>query len=274
MFKSVYKYFFSKEDNYLIQPLNKRSGLRTIAYIDTNDNDIDSLQYCSPNKNSSYSLRNSTDDIDTDSLQYCSPNKNSNHSLHDSTDQNNTPCNNYAPKITFTSINENYNKVDIVEDNILNYTTEYYVCHQCNCTGKNPKGLAKILFDEYPATNVYYLNTNRVPGTISIFNGKTKFQIEYNIINMYAQIEPGEPSKIDSNDTYLKRLEYFKNCLIELNKSLTSSDKVAFPYNIGCGLAKGKWEDYYKMIIEFKTWNPDREVIIVKLVQPNTVLQQ
>ena len=112
-----------------------------------------------------------------------------------------------------------------------------------------------LIFDEYPITNVYSINKSRNPGTIDIFNGVTRFQIPFTIVNMYAQVNSGPSSEICSDDTYDNRLYYSKKCLIQLNNSLSNTDKVAFPYNIGCELTQGLWIDYYDMINEFKSWN-------------------
>ena len=56
-------------------------------------------------------------------------------------------------------------------------------------------------------------------------------------------------------DTYNHRLQYFKrslsNLLYEIRSNPEKYSVIIFPKYIGCGLAKGNWEDYEKLIIEF-----------------------
>lgn len=129
----------------------------------------------------------------------------------------------------------------------LTTAKEKYIAHQCNCITKYAKGIAKTIFDKFPYSNIY---TERekygatIPGKIIICgDGKQKRFI----INMMGQVSPGKPKFPETNE---KRAEYFKECLDEITKikNLTS---IAFPYNIGCGLAKGNWPIYQKMIEEF-----------------------
>jgi hypothetical protein len=39
---------------------------------------------------------------------------------------------------------------------------------------------------------------------------------------------------------------------------------MTIPHGVGCGLAKGRWEDYRALIVEFAKDNPDIEVTIVR----------
>nr|QBK90264.1 MAG: hypothetical protein LCPAC102_01770 [Pithovirus LCPAC102] len=65
---------------------------------------------------------------------------------------------------------------------------------------------------------------------------------------MLSQFYPGK-SKYN-NDSVLKRKEWFLLCLnkIKLIPNITS---ISFPYNIGCGLVGGNWDEYNDMIKEF-----------------------
>lgn len=113
-----------------------------------------------------------------------------------------------------------------------------FIAHQCNCVTKKSRGLAKAIFDKYPQANTYSNNYNRILGEISI-HGK--------IINMYAQKYPGGSK---SEKEYNDRLKYFKSCLKKINREFPDKS-IAMPYNIGCGLAKGKWKDYKKIIKKY-----------------------
>jgi hypothetical protein len=46
------------------------------------------------------------------------------------------------------------------------------------------------------------------------------------------------------------REKWFKNCLGELG--LLKVQKIAMPFKIGCGMDKGHWPNYLKMIIYYE----------------------
>lgn len=131
---------------------------------------------------------------------------------------------------------------DITEAN------EKYIVHQCNCVTKRAKGLAQSIFDKYPYSNTYKLRVGPQldrPGTIQIRGNGTSQRY---VINLMGQVKGGKPK--DPNDTAQKRLQYFRAGLQQIAKipDLTS---IAFPYNIGCGLAGGNWESYQAELEEF-----------------------
>jgi O-acetyl-ADP-ribose deacetylase (regulator of RNase III) len=123
----------------------------------------------------------------------------------------------------------------IVPYDILNIPFHVdYIAHQCNCTSRGSKGLAKSIFEKYPYANTYGMY--REPGTI---------HVRGNVINMYAQRRPGLPS---GDDTPSLRILWFKSCLKEILK-IEGIHSIAFPYRIGCGLAGGDWKQYQEMIL-------------------------
>jgi len=78
---------------------------------------------------------------------------------------------------------------------------------------------------------------------------------------MFAQKNPGKPR---NGDTAEQREAWFKNCLQKFSK-LKGLKSVAFPYKIGCGLARGKWESYKAMIDEWAVENSSVKVYIARL---------
>jgi O-acetyl-ADP-ribose deacetylase (regulator of RNase III) len=134
--------------------------------------------------------------------------------------------------------------IEIKRDNILN-SNEKYIIHQCNCITNNALGLAETLFTKYTYADEY---NNRkkysIPGTISIKGDGDKFRY---IINAFAQFSPGKASL---NETKENRLQWFKECLDEIEK-IEDLESVAFPYKIGCGYGGGDWNDYLKLIEQF-----------------------
>lgn len=133
----------------------------------------------------------------------------------------------------------------VIDGNILN-ATEQYVAHQCNCkTRTNASGVAAVIFSAWPWSEVYLNRTEDSDlGSISIHgNGEDQRYI----INMYAQKYPGGPT---AYETKYFRLGVFKVCLEQIMK-IEGLKSIAFPYNIGCGLAGGDWGDYERVLIAF-----------------------
>ncbi len=128
----------------------------------------------------------------------------------------------------------------LIEGDLLK-AKEQYICHQCNCVTLKSKGLSHYMFDRYPYANTYKRNVKRQFGTIDV-NGDGKE--ERYVINMYSQYYPGR------NKWGKNREGAFKRCLFQISQ--LKPESVAFPYNIGCGLAGGKWSTYKEMIEDFE----------------------
>lgn len=152
--------------------------------------------------------------------------------------------------------------IKIVNGNLLD-ATEQFIIHQCNCVTNQAKTLAKQIFDKYPYANTYKKRSNNkltynVPGTIDIMGNGTDKRY---IINMYSQFYP-QKAKF-SNDSYEKRLIWFRDCLDQIYK-IPNLESIALPYNIGCGVAGGNWEKYYNEIVIFAN-KIKKQVTIYKL---------
>lgn len=137
----------------------------------------------------------------------------------------------------------------VINKSILN-ADEQYIAHQCNCMSKTSAGLAKSLFDKFPYANVYSQRTSPDKlGTIKICGDGIYKRY---VINMFAQYYPGK-SKYD-NDSVKIRLKAFENCLAQISL-INDLESIAFPYNIGCGLAGGDWDAYLGLIEKFSLTN-------------------
>ena len=97
------------------------------------------------------------------------------------------------------------------------------------------------------------------------------------VLNLFAQWELGAPGKYTRvkpsppSDSAATREHAFKNCLLKIG-ALTGTNRpssIAFPHNIGCGLAGGTWKNYERMLKQFATSNPDIEVVVCR-VAPRT----
>ena len=148
--------------------------------------------------------------------------------------------------------------IKIINGDLLE-AKEKYILHQCNCITNNAGGLALYLFLKFPYADVYKDRThNDTLGTIKVCgNGKDQRYV----INAFAQHYPG-PSKFQGIDVAGNREIYFQQCLDQVCK-IQNLESIAFPYLIGCGLAKGKWENYIRMIADFSNLDCTKDVSVV-----------
>ena len=141
------------------------------------------------------------------------------------------------------------------------------IAHQCNCSSifGAGKGLYRAISDKFPEAHVY---KNRSipskPGTIEVRNVADKRWV----CAMYAQFYPGKPDGLlpapfsNQFDDDYHRKRWFQGCLEKISK-LKNLREIAFPQGIGCGLAKGMWEDYHQMLSQFAIDNPKIKVMVV-----------
>lgn len=149
--------------------------------------------------------------------------------------------------------------------------TEDWIAHQCNCCSRYASGLALAIFKRHPAADDYArrhdheAHTRKCPGLDdmgTIMTHPVTGAPHCGVINMMAQFYPG-PSKphYRGKDLASDRKVAFQACL-EAIAALPGITSVAFPYHIGCGLAKGTWRHYRRMIGEWVTAHPTIRVAI------------
>lgn len=137
--------------------------------------------------------------------------------------------------------------VNVIEGGNILDAEEIVIIHQCNCITRNAHGLAKAIFNKWPQSDCYSGRMiQNLPGTIN-----PKLCGDKIIVNMFSQYYPG--NAIKDVDTPKLRLIWFENCLLLVLELLVKYkiNRVAMPYLIGCGLAGGNWNDYFKII---KKW--------------------
>lgn len=187
--------------------------------------------------------------------------------------------------------------LNVIEDDIIELLKKnindksFKIAHQANCVTSTVAGLAKIIFESFDNSNIYDRRCNMLSADNSkiIFDIPGKIMLSGNndsIINMFSQFLPGKPQTnneynykynnkvliaikqniIDKDifDTYTHRLQWFNDCLKEISNQVEKNTTIAFPYNIGCGLAEGIWDDYLNMIIVFAINNPNLNILIVQ----------
>lgn len=131
-------------------------------------------------------------------------------------------------------------------------TVSSQIVHQTNCVTSGARGIAKSIFQRHPHADVYgeRQKTGRkgVVGTIDARGGDGDRQ---GIIALYGQYGPGKP-KASGHDTARAREAGFRNGLKAIAQ-LPGLKSVAFPFQIGCGLAGGDWNSYKAALEEFAT---------------------
>lgn len=144
--------------------------------------------------------------------------------------------------------------IEIIKGNILD-AKEKYIAHQCNAVSNQAGGLAHYIFKKFPYADIYkgrpfpYKASGiNFPGHCVIKGDGLKDRF---VINIIAQYYPGTPrpggNLLDGPHV---REGYFNRCLFEISR-MENIDSIAFPLNIGCGMAGGDWEKYNRMIQAF-----------------------
>ncbi len=137
------------------------------------------------------------------------------------------------------------------------------IVQQCNCVSSKGKGLSLSIATAFPHADFYsYRSKPSTPGTIEVRGGMggTRW-----VCALYAQYHEGGPTARSAHglvDNAVNRLKWFKECLEKLAKAKNMLS-VAFPYNIGCGLAKGNWQKYEKAIVDFAKQLQNTKVYII-----------
>lgn len=153
--------------------------------------------------------------------------------------------------------------------------------HQINCLTTEAHGLSRVIANRFPWANVYAEResvggrnlatpeTRGRPGEIEV--RRRDGQVVVGLLGQWdfggprSSARPGRPG--DHPDTQANRLEWFRAGLNRLAEWVeeTRPESVAFPYQIGCGLACGDWARYSEAIDEFAARAPTR-VVVVALV--------
>ena len=149
------------------------------------------------------------------------------------------------------------------------------IAHQCNCVTVKGRGLYSALVDSFPYCDVYSRrkDSKARPRLGSVELCKPADLKSPIIACLYAQLGPGKPGQASkkygvkaSADSAEKRLEYFSSCLSTLADKANAEKwkKIAFPHNIGCGLAGGNWKDYSCLLDDFAIKLPNTTVCLFK----------
>ncbi len=144
------------------------------------------------------------------------------------------------------------------------------IVQQCNCVTVRPHGLSANISERFPYADLYGKRTSQsrnfatketrsIPGTCVL--AKPEAGVHGPIVAcLMGQVAPGKcgswAAKYKVNhedDSSEMRQIYFKSALHQLADLSIASDwsQIAFPFNIGGGLAGGYWPTYPDMLREF-----------------------
>ena len=158
---------------------------------------------------------------------------------------------------------ENTNPIIVVPGQSLVEAKSDYIIHQTNCMQGKAGGVAAAIFERFEKANP--CDGVRTPGTIDYYVHRHIDKTKTIIVNMNAQYEPGSPrGAATQRRMFEQRLKWFDQCLVELRNLIKSKligknkqkrTVIAAPFLIGCGIAGGNWETYYKKLEKFAVEN-------------------
>ena len=174
------------------------------------------------------------------------------------------------------------------------------VAQQSNCVGVDGRGLAAGIAEKLPygcsykdrrpmpptgprgrvASKFAVVEDRATPGSVdvrrppaAIFGGGGSSRPI--VLNMFAQYEMGAPGKYRRvtpmpADSAAERVRWFQQCLDRIAALMSELrlPSIAFPHEIGCGLAGGNWATYNQMLVEFARANPRVEVFVCRWTNP------
>lgn len=174
-------------------------------------------------------------------------------------------------------------QVEIVNGDILSYKEKDHlsiICHQVNCITHNSLGLARSIFDKYPLYNIYTDPTRQEDRKVG--NTDIDYSTGYDVavVHLHGQHKQG---KCNDDETPEYRLAWMKQALhrtfdFYINSTSSTHDALfghdlekkvifLFPYEMGCGLAGGKWQDYQRLINEFAAAFAGNSNVTVKIIK-------
>ena len=175
----------------------------------------------------------------------------------------------------------------VLDPSLLKRVT--HIAQQSNCVGCDGRGLAQGVADALPygcpykdrrrqtnGPNVrdkFAIQEDRTtPGTINVRKPAFPGVGRPTVICIFGQFEMGPPDKYNrvqprppEGDSAKTREGWFQDALNAIRHELQPPpESIAFPHEIGCGLAGGDWSRYNAMIQDFAQRMPHTQVIIAR----------
>lgn len=172
----------------------------------------------------------------------------------------------------------------VLDDSVLSQVAA--IAQQNNCVGVDGRGLAEGVAKKLPYGCPYserrrmppqnkfaVLQDRATPGTISVRKAPAAIfgqRPQPAVICCFGQFEMGGPDKykrvspMPPSDGATAREGWFAQCLDAIGALHPPLPSIAFPYEIGCGLAGGSWPRYLAMLETFAEKNPNTQVLVVR----------
>lgn len=132
--------------------------------------------------------------------------------------------------------------INIVKGNIVN-SKETYICHQVNCQNVMGAGVARALYERWPAVKNEYHAFCSLHHSAEELLGQHKL-VAINdrqwVVNIYGQLDFGRNRRKVYTD--YSALDKAFSAISKLDGSF------AFPYGFGCGLANGDWKIVFSLL--------------------------
>lgn len=122
------------------------------------------------------------------------------------------------------------------------------ICHQVNCQGVMGSGIAKSIRDKWPIVYESYLSWCKLGKPSDLLGNLMIVPVakDLRIANIFGQYNYGR-SSLQYTDYFAVEKAFKELCTWNLGKV----NKVYIPFNMGCGLANGKWETYEPIIEKY-----------------------
>jgi O-acetyl-ADP-ribose deacetylase (regulator of RNase III) len=154
----------------------------------------------------------------------------------------------------------------VADGNLLD-APDQFIAHQCNCVTGHAAGLAAALFSRFPHADVYSGRAaHDVPGTIRVRGGDGT--ADRPVIAIFGQVYPGKPRYPNSETDGADARERHFAAALGLIAGIPGITSVAFPWEIGCGMAGGNWTRYRAIIDRFADSNPGIRATVYRLGKP------
>jgi O-acetyl-ADP-ribose deacetylase (regulator of RNase III) len=148
-----------------------------------------------------------------------------------------------------------------------------FIVHQCNSHGV-AGGLAGVINRQFPHADIIRnppglpglaeTNHPKYPGNIIIKGNDNGKRL---VICLMGQFYPGGPAQAGSFDDAEHRARWFGEALGKMEQ-IPDLESVAFPFQIGCGIAGGNWVAYRKLIADFAQ-RVQGKGVTVEIIDPN-----
>lgn len=128
----------------------------------------------------------------------------------------------------------------VIQGNIID-VKEGAICHQVNCRGAFGAGVSGVIGGAYPVVEDAYLSLRPTPALLGTFQ-RVQVAPGLYVYNVFGQVDYGNAARTGRVYTDMR-------ALTTALKDICCAHKLVYvPYNIGCGLAGGNWDEFVSIM--------------------------